>query len=162
MLDKNEVWEDYVELVVALTPYIDREFYAYTKTAGLEGYPRSGWPAEKIKGTELRRYYTGETFCFLRDKNGNVFIGTAVCSDKESSFRKRTGKHVSKQRALLAMRQAYKVCGSPDNVSVIRARDGGLREMTIVLDTENSITGLALLGEKFSKLNTINFEVGGA
>lgn len=146
MLDRNGDWEKYVELIEKLTVHVARVFYIYTSAMGVKGHPKSEserWKGRSIKNTAFRWYYTGGTVCFLEDVVGNRFIGTALCSDQEKSFRKKTGRNASKYRALLAMDLAYEICGSPDQVAVAAVQGNGLKEITILSRSGQKLTGLA-------------------
>jgi len=149
MLDRNDSWERYVELVAKLTFYIKQEFYSYTRTLGVKGHPRTKgkWQGKNIKGTMFRWYYTGGTFCVLKDFNGNVFIGMSVCSKKKKSFRKKSGRHAAKKRALETMDLAYEVCGGYDNVAFTtpykRLPTDRLSEINIRVGSD-TVTGIGL------------------
>lgn len=129
-LDRNDPWEKYMELLEAHIAAITHTFYIYGTAVGKRMKPdlpssvRRGkpikddgtigrWPGKVIKATGGQCYYTGTTACVIEDVNGNVFVGDAECSKSEVSFRKKTGKHVSRFRALQAMDITYRHFGGP-------------------------------------------------
>lgn len=115
-LDRNDPWEKYMELLEAHIAAITHTFYIYGTAVGKRMKDDGAigrWPGKVIKTTGGQRYYTGTTTCVIEDVNGNAFIGGAECSKSEVSFRKKTGKHVSRFRALQAMDITYRHFGGP-------------------------------------------------
>lgn len=109
MLDRNDSWEKYLELFEKFHGRVARTFYIYKTALGTEDEPCSPgrWLGpEDDRG--YRNYYTGATTCVIEDVDGNHFIGSAMCSKSEAFFRKKTGRHVSRYRALQAMDLVHK------------------------------------------------------
>lgn len=146
MLDRNDSWEAYLELFEKFHERITRTFYIYKKTLGTRDRPCfPGYWLGPEEDTGYRHYYTGDTVCVIEDVDGNHFIGSAMCSKSEISFRKKTGRHVSRFRALQAMDLTYKtfyagpVQLTPDCVlpkELRHAMIGGIGERPDILGVE--------------------------
>ena len=137
-------WRNFPELVSLDTRNRKEEFFTYTRELGVEGVPPGkGRLGKKIPHTVWRYYYTGGAFCVLIDKFGTIFIGTAVCSEKDP-FCREAGRIVSKYYALHAMKRAIEICGTLEDTVAAKLPNDKLLVLDVVLSPKLTVRGIAL------------------